>query len=494
MHEPNTRESEKDEPVENETGKNRPEPAAPSSLPGDHGRSAPASRIFYGPAGLRAGWRMLIFLAICLALFSVAGTLLRLAGYGASLRGGLNPVAVLLSEGIPLLLVFVAAWAMAKIENGSFATYGLPVQAALGARFWQGAVLGFAAISLLLGSMRLAGAFHVTGAALHGTQGWEYASLWAVVFVVVALFEEFFFRGYALFTLTTGIGFWPAAAVLSCAFGYVHHRNPGENWVGAFAAGLVGLLFCLLLRRSGNLWMPIGFHAAWDWGETYFYGVPDSGQMATGHLFNATFSGPEWLTGGTVGPEGSYFCIALLLLLCALFAVWLREPKYPAPAAIAALRPPKTYITAVQSSGRSEGPEAELNPMLGSSKLIAFAPAKDLKRARKFYEKVLGLRFVSEDAFALVFDAAGIMLRVASVPDFQPAPFTILGWQVSAIEASVRELKERGVSFERYDFMPQDELGIWASPSGAKVAWFKDPDGNVLSLTQLDAANRAPKT
>ena len=345
MYEPSQDHPDKNAAEKDESGNNRPEPAAPGPPPEAHERSGPASPIFYGPAGLRAGWRFLIFLVICVALFSVAGTLLRLAGHGAALRGGLDPMAVLLSEGIPLLLVFLATGAMAKIENGRFAAYGLPARAAFGARFWQGVVMGFAAISILLASLHLAGAFHIAGAALHGTQGWEYAFLWAAVFVVVALFEEFFFRGYALFTLTTGMGFWPAAAVLSCAFGYVHHLNPGETWVGAFAAGLVGFLFCLLLRRTGNLWMPVGFHAAWDWGETYFYGVPDSGQTATGHLFNASFSGPEWLTGGTVGPEGSYFCIALLLLLCVLFAAWLREAKYPPPPAIAALRGSATYTT-----------------------------------------------------------------------------------------------------------------------------------------------------
>jgi catechol 2,3-dioxygenase-like lactoylglutathione lyase family enzyme len=134
--------------------------------------------------------------------------------------------------------------------------------------------------------------------------------------------------------------------------------------------------------------------------------------------------------------------------------------------------------------------------MLHQSKLVAFAPAKDLKRSRNFYEKVLGLRFLSEDPFAIVFDAAGTMLRVANVPEFQPAPYTILGWQVLKIEPAVRKLKTRGVAFERYAHMLQDELGVWVSPSGAKVAWFKDPDGNVLSLTQFSnlATSRRTKS
>lgn len=314
-------------------------------------------QLFYGPKGWRAGWRLSIFLAILSALFSIVATLFRLVGRGNTFKGTLDPVTILLGEGIPLLLVLIAAWAMAKIERGSFGAYGLSRENAFGAKFWQGTLIGFAAISVLLGAMQVAGGFRLAGTALHGTQSWEYAFLWAAVFVVVALFEEFFFRGYALFTLTTGIGFWPAAIVSSVAFGYVHHRNPGENWVGAFAAGLVGLLFCLLLRRTGNLWMPIGFHAAWDWGETYFYGVPDSGQIATGHLFNATFSGPQWLTGGTVGPEGSYLCIALLILLCGVFAAWPRVARYPDPTTRAALGHSRPHVRAFQPSADPSGSE-----------------------------------------------------------------------------------------------------------------------------------------
>jgi catechol 2,3-dioxygenase-like lactoylglutathione lyase family enzyme len=123
--------------------------------------------------------------------------------------------------------------------------------------------------------------------------------------------------------------------------------------------------------------------------------------------------------------------------------------------------------------------------VLNSAKLIAFAPSKDLSRSRKFYEGILGLRFVSEDPFAAVFDAAGVMLRIAAVPEFQPAPFTILGWNVLKIDDTVRQLQSKAISFERYGFLQQDDLGIWTSPSGARIAWFKDPDGNVLSLTQF---------
>lgn len=122
--------------------------------------------------------------------------------------------------------------------------------------------------------------------------------------------------------------------------------------------------------------------------------------------------------------------------------------------------------------------------MLGSTNIVAFVPIKDGEKSRAFYEGVLGLRFVNDDGFALVFDANGIMIRAAKMKDFTPAQFTVLGWQVSGIENMVRALQSKGVHFEIFGFFKQDELGIWTAPTGDKVAWFKDPDGNMLSVSQ----------
>jgi len=119
--------------------------------------------------------------------------------------------------------------------------------------------------------------------------------------------------------------------------------------------------------------------------------------------------------------------------------------------------------------------------------IVAFVPTANPARSKKFFKTTLGLRLVSEDPFALVFDANGTSIRVAnvsSVRGFRPAPFTILGWAVDDIDATVAQLSRRGVRFERYPGMPQDVRGIWTSPSGARIAWFKDPEGNVLSLTE----------
>ena len=124
--------------------------------------------------------------------------------------------------------------------------------------------------------------------------------------------------------------------------------------------------------------------------------------------------------------------------------------------------------------------------MLATTKLMAFAPTRDADKARQFYEGVLGLRVLSQDGFALALDANGIMLRVTIVPaGFKPQQFTILGWEVPDIAKAVSALKKQGVQFERYGLPTQDAEGIWTAPGGAKVAWFKDPDANILSLTQM---------
>jgi catechol 2,3-dioxygenase-like lactoylglutathione lyase family enzyme len=125
--------------------------------------------------------------------------------------------------------------------------------------------------------------------------------------------------------------------------------------------------------------------------------------------------------------------------------------------------------------------------MAALSKVVTFIATRNPEESRRFYEGKLGLKFLTDDGFALVFDIAGIMLRIARVKDFTPFPFTVLGWEVKAIESSVSELSAKGVSFERFPGLPQDELGIWSAPGGAKVAWFKDPDGNILSLSQHPA-------
>ncbi len=139
-------------------------------------------------------------------------------------------------------------------------------------------------------------------------------------------YEELAFRGYAQFTLGKGLGFWPAAILLSVGFGLIHLTNKGENWVGALNVAMVGLFFAFTLKRTGNLWYAVGLHASFDWGESFLYSVPDSGEILKGHLSNAVLGGPSWLTGGKAGPEGSVFCFFTIGLQF-LLVMWLFPAK-----------------------------------------------------------------------------------------------------------------------------------------------------------------------
>ena len=307
-----------------------PAAPAPAPVPRPSGYN-----IFYGPNGVRAGWRLLIAFAIFYAAIIALNFVLRHARGAAAHRTiiSFSAEGVLFGEAITFGSYLFAAWVMSRIEARRMGDYGLGLVRAFGGQFWLSALVGFAAISVLLGALKIAGVFQLGQPALHGVVAWEDAGLWALAFLFVGFSEEGVSRGYMLFTLTTGIGFWPAAIATSVAFGMLHWGNTGESYVGMMTAGGIGFFFCILLRKTGTLWPAIGFHAAWDWGETYFYGVPDSGLSAPGHLFSARFAGPAWLTGGTVGPEGSWFCVVLVLVLC-IAGAFLPGAKFPNPDAI----------------------------------------------------------------------------------------------------------------------------------------------------------------
>jgi membrane protease YdiL (CAAX protease family) len=211
----------------------------------------------------------------------------------------------------------VASAIMARLEAKSIGEYGLPVTRTLVPRFLRGAVISFFGLTAFLLVSRATGLFHFGSVVTRGFEAWKWCAIYAVAFLIVAVEEEFQYRGYLRHELARGVGFWPAAIVSSAVFAYGHIHNPGETWLGIVNLFLSGLLFCLLLKRSGDLWLPIGFHASWDWAQTYIYGIPDSGRTLPGHLLGGNFSGPFWLSGGTVGPEGS----AILTLLLILFLV-----------------------------------------------------------------------------------------------------------------------------------------------------------------------------
>src|SRR6266513_16218 len=169
-----------------------------------------------------------------------------------------------------------------------------------------------------MGCIGAVGGYSFGSLYVHGAAIFKWGLYWGLFFIVVGFFEEFTFRGYLQFTLADGIGFWPAAWILSLGFGAGHLMNKGESWVGALSVATIGLIFALTLRRTGNLWFLVGWHAAFDFGETFLFSVPNSGNVFEGHLSNAVLHGPAWLTGGSVGPEGSVFSF-ITMALAALF-------------------------------------------------------------------------------------------------------------------------------------------------------------------------------
>jgi hypothetical protein len=280
--------------------------------------------MLYGPSELRAGWRVVIFVVIVAALMVAKAPIIRILPHSND-----QATTYLVEKILKFAVFLLASLVMAKIEARTIADYGLPWREMFGAKFWKGAAIAFLGLAGFLTTLRFAGVFRFGEIALRGSEIWKWGALYGFGFVIVALEEEFHYRGYGLYTLTQGMGFWPAALLSSAAFGYSHLGNSGETWLGVLNAGAGGLLFCLLLRRSGNLWMPMGFHASWDWTQTYFYGVPDSGHTLPGHLFNGNFFGPRWLTGGTVGPEGSMLLTSLLVVFWLCISAWLRETSLP---------------------------------------------------------------------------------------------------------------------------------------------------------------------
>ena len=287
-----------------------------------------ASKIFLNEAGLRAGWRLLIYAAFVAAIGFAGGMVLR--HFARPTRGVFSARYMFAGEIFSLVVIFAAALIMSRIEGRSPGAYGLPAGSAFGKLFWQGFLVGLVEVSALVGLIAAFGGYSFGALAVHGGELWRWALLWAIFFVFVGLFEEFLFRGYTQFTLAGGIGFWPAAIVLSASFGAVHLGNPGEGWVGAAAVVMIGLIFALTLRRTGSLWFAVGLHASFDFGETFLYSVPNSGNVFDGHLSNASLHGAKWLTGGSVGPEGSVFSFLTMAIL-ALLVHRLYPAKSPNP-------------------------------------------------------------------------------------------------------------------------------------------------------------------
>ena len=281
-------------------------------------------RVFDGVPTVRGWIGFLVYVVLVIVGFPAQGELLRA---WLSIRGDILYVT---ERVLQLAEILVFAWIASRLERRSFADYGLPWRPALRIRFWQGAVFGISSLSALVLTLAALGALRITLPSQTGIEALLVCAGFLLVFILLALREEFLYRGYGLSTLAGNIGFWPAAVIWSVYF-MASHLSSRESALGLATVGLFGLFACLLLRMTGNLWMPIGFHAAWNWGQTFLFGVSDSGHAAPpGHFFttNVSESAPRWLSGGVTGPEGSALAVALMAALI-LGLAWLhRRPAH----------------------------------------------------------------------------------------------------------------------------------------------------------------------
>jgi membrane protease YdiL (CAAX protease family) len=287
--------------------------------------------IFVGSAGIRAGWSAAIFMAIVFALSFIARLILAALHLRGMFGGGeLPPTGLLASHGPFIVVVGIATFIMSRIEGKPFLSYGFVGPDKL-ARFLWGLLSGFVALSALIGILALGHLIVFDKVALSGAPALGYAIAWLVGFMIVGIAEETMFRGYLLFTLSRGLNFFWAAVIMSIFFGAIHSTNAGETPVGVFSAGVIGFVFCFSIWLTGSLYWAIGIHAAWDWAQSYLFGVADSGLRVQYHLLETHPAGNIWLSGGATGPEGSVFVFLIMLLVAlGLYLTWGRTPAFGA--------------------------------------------------------------------------------------------------------------------------------------------------------------------
>ena len=342
---------------------------------------------FFGPHGLRTGWSVPLF-TLLMILFSALVGMAFSKAHLIGPRNSFTPNSALFAELAPFLGMIGAITIVAFIERRRILDYNLTGPHPL-ARFISGLAAGFIALAALVGALNWGHWLHFGPTALSVAAILKFGVLWAVAFLLVGCVEEGMFRCYLQFTLTRGInfwwalgieallcvillfvgkgngvwgvycmallglvpcwllhqskaassGFWQAAWVSSTLFGFVHTGNNGENWIGIFAAAVIGFVFCVSVWVTGSAWWAIGCHAAWDWAETFFFGTADSGNVAAGHYLTTSPAGQTLWSGGADGPEGSILVLpVILLLLVVLLVIYGRrnaaQPGLSAPAMV----------------------------------------------------------------------------------------------------------------------------------------------------------------
>lgn len=338
--------------------------------------------VVIGPHGLRVGWSVVLFLVMSLLFIAIFGTLaaLLMEKVFHIKRGDFTATSAALQEGSQFLGLLVAAAISALIERRRVMDYNLTGPSRF-RHFLTGFGLGFLALSSLVGALYEGHWLQFGGVSLTGAAIFQFGILWGIAFVLTGFSEEGMVRCYMQFTLTRGVTywwalgtvsffcltnlllhgqgaggvylmaglgaipclllelrkvhsarFWQAAWLTSTFFGWMHTTNKGETWIGIFSAAAIGFVFCVSIRLTGSAWWAIGFHASWDWAQTFFYGTADSGYQPKGHFLTTSPLGDVLWSGGTDGPEGSILILPTVFLTLLLLLLFYRS-KGPDPIA-----------------------------------------------------------------------------------------------------------------------------------------------------------------
>ncbi len=279
--------------------------------------------IFVGSKGLRAGWGVLLFIAVLVALFACVHFGLKAVSSSLPRNGGPEANAIF-GEGTVAVLLIVATLITAALERRPLAQLGLGLTNAV-PRFVQGLVIGFGMLSALIGVLYLCHDIVIDKIALQGSAIFTFGGLWFLAFLLVGIAEEFCFRVYLQQTIARGLNFRIASVIMGGLFVFAHTHNQGETPIGLGLVFAAAILFAVSIWRTGTVWWAIGFHAAWDWAQSFFWGTPDSGLPAKDALMTSHAVGPAWLSGGTTGPEGSVLAIGAMLLSAVI--IYAMAPK-----------------------------------------------------------------------------------------------------------------------------------------------------------------------
>jgi membrane protease YdiL (CAAX protease family) len=287
--------------------------------------------LFVGPNGLRHGWRFLMFVAAIVALVQFLEQPM-VAFFATNLHvdpSALSAPAIIVRDAVDLSLVLIVTGAAALFERRRIDSYGLPINEAFGGYFWNGVLAAFAVVAFVGVAMLVTGGMRVQGIALHGSDLVTSPLLWLVAMLFVGLTEEYLFRGYALQSLWRGAGFWPATLITTALFAGDHLSKPHENAIDIGMIFILAVLLCISIRVTGSLWWAVGWHAAFDFGQLFIIGTRNGGQVPVNRLFDTTFPGPAWITGGELGTEASCFMVPAAIASFFYVCFFLRRRTSP---------------------------------------------------------------------------------------------------------------------------------------------------------------------